>query len=292
MSLPLPRTPRIATFSIVATDGLDWGVAVASKFLAVGSAVPAARAEVGAIATQAMANTGYKQLGLDLLEAGRPASEVVEVLTGDDEGREHRQLGVVDRHGGAATYTGSKCFEWAGGRTGKGCACQGNILAGPAVVDSLLSVFEDSTGDLVDRLMASLAAGDLAGGDRRGRQSAAILVVRRHAGYGGFDDRMVDLRVEDHPQPIPELSRLLELWRLYFQKASPESMLPLNDALYTRLRTALGRAGRLPEGGSTDQLWSAFEAWVSEENLEERVSSREEIDPLVLNKLEALPSAG
>ncbi len=288
----MPRTPLIATFSIVATDGVDWGVAVASKFLAVGSAVPAARAEVGAIATQAMANTSYKQLGLDLLEAGRPASEVVEVLTGDDEGREHRQLGVVDRHGGAATYTGSRCFEWAGGRTGKGCACQGNILTGPEVVDALLTVFESSTGELVDRLMGALAAGDLAGGDRRGRQSAAILVVRRHAGYGGFDDQMVDLRVDDHLEPIPELSRLLGLWKLYFEKASSESLLPVDDALVARLRSALERAGRLPEGADLDELWLAFEAWVSEENLEERLASHETIDPLVLAKLEALPSAG
>jgi uncharacterized Ntn-hydrolase superfamily protein len=292
VSLAVPRTPLIATFSIVATDGVDWGVAVASKFLAVGSAVPAARAEVGAIATQAMANTSYKQLGLDLLEAGRPASEVVEVLTGDDEGREHRQLGVVDRHGGAATYTGSRCFEWAGGRTGKGCACQGNILTGPEVVDALLTVFESSTGELVDRLMGALAAGDLAGGDRRGRQSAAILVVRRHAGYGGFDDQMVDLRVDDHLEPIPELSRLLGLWKLYFEKASPESLLPVDDDLVARLRSALERAGRLPEGADLDELWLAFEAWVSEENLEERLASHETIDPLVLAKLEALPSAG
>jgi uncharacterized Ntn-hydrolase superfamily protein len=292
VSLAVPRTPLIATFSIVATDGVDWGVAVASKFLAVGSAVPAARAEVGAIATQAMANTSYKQLGLDLLEAGRPASEVVEVLTGDDEGREHRQLGVVDRHGGAATYTGSRCFEWAGGRTGKGCACQGNILTGPEVVDALLTVFESSTGELVDRLMGALAAGDLAGGDRRGRQSAAILVVRRHAGYGGFDDQMVDLRVDDHLEPIPELSRLLGLWKLYFEKASSESLLPVDDALVARLRSALERAGRLPEGADLDELWLAFEAWVSEENLEERLASHETIDPLVLAKLEALPSAG
>ena len=288
----MPRTPLIATFSIVATDGVDWGVAVASKFLAVGSAVPAARAEVGAIATQAMANTSYKQLGLDLLEAGRPASEVVEVLTGDDEGREHRQLGVVDRHGGAATYTGSRCFEWAGGRTGKGCACQGNILTGPEVVDALLTVFESSTGELVDRLMGALAAGDLAGGDRRGRQSAAILVVRRHAGYGGFDDQMVDLRVDDDLEPISELSRLLGLWKLYFEKASSESLLPVDDALVARLRSALERAGRLPEGADLDELWLAFEAWVSEENLEERLASHETIDPLVLAKLEALPSAG
>lgn len=288
----MPRQARIATFSIVATDGVDWGVAVASKFLAVGSAVPAAQAEVGALATQAMANTGYKVLGMELLEAGRPASEVVEVLTGDDDGREHRQLGVVDRHGGAATYTGSQCYEWAGGRTGKGCACQGNILAGPEVVDALLTVFETSTGELVDRLMAALAAGDEAGGDRRGRQSAAILVVRRHAGYGGFDDRMVDLRVEDHPRPIPELSRLLNLWRLYFEKASAESLLPVDAALLLRLRKALERAGRIEPKATVESLWVAFEAWVSEENLEERVPNREAIDPLVLAKLESTPSAG
>lgn len=292
MSSVPPASPRIATFSIVATDGIDWGVAVASKFLAVGSAVPAARAEVGAIATQAMANTGYKTLGLELLEAGRPASEVVEVLTGDDEGREHRQLGVVDRHGSAATYTGSRCFEWAGGRTGKGCACQGNILAGPEVVDTLLTVFEASTGDLVDRLLAALQGGDLAGGDRRGRQSAAILVARRHAGYGGFDDRMVDLRVEDHPEPIPELARLLDLWKLYFDKASPETLLPVDDAIVARIRSSLGRTGRVSDDADLAQVWLAFDSWVSEENLEERSSTHDRIDPLLLAKLEALPEAG
>lgn len=292
MTLALPSRTRIATFSIVATDGVDWGVAVASKFLAVGSAVPAAQAEIGALATQAKANTGYKVLGMELLEAGRPASEVVEVLTGDDDGREHRQLGVVDRHGGAATYTGSQCYEWAGGRTGKGCACQGNILTGPEVVDALLTVFESSTGDLVDRLMTALAAGDEAGGDKRGRQSAALLVARRHAGYGGFDDRMVDLRVEDHPRPIPELSRLLDLWRLYFDKASAESLLPVDDAMRTRLRQALERAGRVEPKASQEAVWAAFDAWISEENLEERAPSREAIDPLVLTKLEAAPSAG
>ncbi|MGH7666113.1 MAG: DUF1028 domain-containing protein [Candidatus Dormibacteria bacterium] len=286
------RRPPIATFSIVASDGLDWGVAVASRFLAVGSAVPAARAEVGAIATQAMANTAYKNRALELLEAGRPASEVVEALTGDDDGREHRQVGVVDRHGAAATYTGSQCFEWAGGRTGKGCACQGNILTGPEVVDALLNHFEAAQGELVDRLMTALRAGDAAGGDRRGRQSAALLVVRKEGGYGGFDDRMIDLRVEDDPKPIPELARLLDLWRLYFEKVSPERLVSVDDAILDRLRSALERSGRLPSGGSAAQVWAALEAWVSEENLEERVRSPEAIDPLILARLERVPAGG
>ena len=287
-----PRDPLVATFSIVATDGHDWGVAVASKFLAVGSAVPAARADVGALATQAMANTSYKTLGMELLEAGRPASEVVEALTGDDDERESRQLGVVDRHGGAATYTGSKCFEWAGGRTGQGCACQGNILAGPEVVDALLTVFESSQGELAGRLLAALTAADKAGGDRRGRQSAAILVVRQKGGYRGLDDRMVDLRVDDHPQPIPELTRLLGLWKLHFERVSPESFLPVDEQIASRIGKALQRRRRLSKGASPDKLWVAFDAWIAEENLEERSLSHDSVDPLVLAKLEGSPPFG
>lgn len=292
MSPTSPRDPSVATFSVVATDGRDWGVAVASKFLAVGSAVPAARAGVGAIATQAMANTSYKTLGMELLEAGRPASEVVEALTGDDDERESRQLGVVDRNGGAATYTGASCFEWAGGRTGQGCACQGNILAGADVVDALLTVFESSQGDLVDRLLAALTAADKAGGDRRGRQSAALLVVRPHGGYRGLDDRMVDLRVDDHPQPIPELTRLLGLWKLHFERVSPDSFLPIDDQLAARIGSALHRRRRLPKTVGREKLWVAFDAWIAEENLEERSLSHDSIDPLVLAKLEGAPPFG
>jgi len=262
---------------------------VASKFLAVGSAVPAARAEVGALATQAMANTSYKTLGMGLLEAGRPASEVVEALTGDDDERESRQLGVVDRHGGAATYTGSKCFEWAGGRTGQGCACQGNILAGPEVVDTLLTVFESSQGELADRLLAALTAADRAGGDRRGRQSAALLVVRQQGGYRGLDDRMVDLRVDDHPQPIPELTRLLGLWKLLFERVSPDSFLPVDEQIASRIGSALQRRQRLAKGANRDNLWVAYDAWIAEENLEERSLSHDSVDPLVLAKLEGSP---
>ncbi len=277
----------IATFSICATDGRDWGVAVASKFLAVGSAVPAARAGVGAVATQAFANTSYRESGLKLLETGTSAQDVVARLTADDPEREHRQLGVVDAEGRAATFTGSKCFDWAGGQTGPGCACQGNILAGPQVVGALLETFQGSSGPLTDRLLLALAAGDEAGGDRRGRQSAAILVVRSGSGYGGFDDRMIDLRVDDHLRPVPELGRLVRLWRVYFEVTEPEAMLPVDAAMVSRLRVALERRGRQVAGTDVESVFLSLEAWAGMENLEERCGSRELIDPVVLEMLEA-----
>ncbi|MDQ1625990.1 MAG: hypothetical protein QOJ49_1488, partial [Actinomycetota bacterium] len=191
--------------------GGSWGVAVASKFLAVGSAVPAAEVGVGAIATQSLANLAYRPDGLRLLAAGHSAQETLDALTAADEGRDQRQAGVVDRDGGAATFTGPGCHAWAGGRTGPGYAVQGNILTGPEVVDAKLATRRDRSGDrLAERLLAVLTAGDQAGGDRRGRQSAALLVAAPGGGYGGHDIE-VDLRVDDHPGPVPELGRLLEL---------------------------------------------------------------------------------
>jgi len=207
--------PRFGTFSIVAYDAerKAWGVAVQSKFIAVGAVVPYAEAGVGAVATQALANPAYGPRGLALLREGRSAEEVVRRLTGDDPGRDERQLGVVDAKGRAASFTGAKCMEWAGHEVGDGFACQGNILFGPAVVRAMARTYESTPGDLLDKLLAALAAGQREGGDRRGMQSAAILASRAGGGYGG-SDRWVDVRVDDHPSPIEELRRVFRLYDL------------------------------------------------------------------------------
>jgi uncharacterized Ntn-hydrolase superfamily protein len=204
--------PRPATFSIVAADpeAGEAGVAVASRFFAVGSVVPFATAGVGAVATQSFANTTYGPRGLDLLERGLGVDEVVQVLTRGDDGREQRQLGIVAAGGESATYTGAKCLPWAGGRHGPGYAVQGNILAGEQVVAAMERAFLDTRGKaLAERLLAALVAGDAAGGDSRGKQSAALVVVREKGGYGGFTDRAVDVRADDHPDPMTELGRLV-----------------------------------------------------------------------------------
>ena len=266
------------TFSIVArsADGAQWGVAVASKFLAVGAAVPAAAFGVGAVATQAAANLRYRPDGLALLAEGRGAQEVLDALTGADDGRDERQAGIVDRDGGAATFTGPGCHPWAGGRTGDGWAVQGNILTGPEVVDAMAEAFEASTGPLAHRLVAALTAGDAAGGDRRGKQSAALYVVSEGGGYGGGSDVLVDVRVDDHPEPVGELARLLDLYDLYFGK--PESTLPLEGDLATEVARRLARLGH-----------PSLDSWAGVENYEERMVDGA-IDPVVLAKLrEATP---
>ncbi|MBT5017974.1 MAG: DUF1028 domain-containing protein [Planctomicrobium sp.] len=203
----------VSTFSIVAYDPntKEWGIGVASKFLAVGHVVPWAKAGQGAIATQSFANTTYGPEGLKLLKSGAPASEVIKVLTDADPMRANRQLGIVDQTGEAATFTGEKCLPWAGGKIGDYFACQGNILAGPEVIDDMAKSFEESKGPLAWRIMEALKAADAAGGDIRGRQSAAILVVKEDAGYAGLNDRMIDFRVDDHETPIQELDRILGL---------------------------------------------------------------------------------
>jgi uncharacterized Ntn-hydrolase superfamily protein len=252
------------TFSIVArsADGESWGVAVASKFLAVGAAVPAAVAGVGAIATQADANVAYKGLALAHLDAGATASVALTRLLEEDEGRDHRQVGIVDVDGGAATHTGHACIEWAGGEMGEGFAVQGNCLAGEDVVLAMVAAWKASSPDLplAHRLLAALTAGDDAGGDKRGRQSAALLVVREGAGYGGNDDIAVDLRVDDHAAPIPELARLLDLNDLYLTASTDEEKVPVTAALDEELQ-AFARV----------QGHADFHEWVGTENYEMRV---------------------
>ena len=208
----------VATFSIVAFDEKEneWGVAVQSKFLAVGSLVPWAKAEVGAIATQSYANTTYGPNGLEMLSKGLSAQQTLDKLVENDPQRDSRQVGIVDAKGNVATYTGKKCHDWAGGKTGKHFAVQGNILASQEVVDKMAEAFEKHEGDLGDRLIAALHAGQSAGGDVRGRQSAAVLIVRKNGGYAGLNDRYRDLRVDDHPEPIKELQRIYELHKKTF----------------------------------------------------------------------------
>ncbi|MGO4256347.1 DUF1028 domain-containing protein [Marmoricola sp. RAF53] len=256
------------TFSIVARsfDGPygdpAWGVAVASKFLAVGNAVPAAVAGVGAVATQADANVAWKGVGLSLLDEGATAEVALQRMLEEDEKRDHRQVGIVDVDGGAASHTGAACLEWAGGATGEGFAIQGNILAGPQVVEAMRTAWEESEGaPLARRLLAALAAGDAAGGDRRGRQSAALLVVREGAGYGGGDDVAVDLRVDDHTAPVDELARLLDLNDLYLTASTEEEKVVVTPDLEAELEERARAAGH-----------PSFLAWVGTENYEMRVA--------------------
>lgn len=270
------------TFSIVARseDGESWGVAVASKFLAVGSSVPAAVAGIGAIATQADANVAYKGLALAHLDDGATAEVALQRLLEEDPGRDHRQVGIVDVEGNAATHTGRECFDWAGGRTGPGYAIQGNILTGPEVVEAMVEAWEQSGPDapLARRLLAALTAGDLAGGDRRGRQSAALVVVRERAGYGGKDDIAVDLRVDDHPDPLPELTRLLDLNDLYLTASTEAEKVQVTADLADELER-LARAA-----GARD-----FMAWVGTENYEMRVADDGSwVDIAVLEILRAI----
>jgi uncharacterized Ntn-hydrolase superfamily protein len=275
-------TRVVATYSIVTCD-LDagqWGVAVQSKFLAVGSVVPWAEPHVGAIATQSYANPRYGPDGLALLREGRSAGEVIEALTRGDDGRAERQVGVVDGQGRAATFTGDRCHDWAGGRRGIGYAAQGNILVSEATVNALAVTFEQNVHlSLAERLIECLAAAQAAGGDRRGQQSASLLVVEKDAGYANLSDVVVDLRVDDHERPIAELRRLYGLHNELFGVTPPEDWVTVDEALAAELRDRLGKLGY--EG----ELGKAFNDWAGTENLEERVDGLERIDPVVLGAL-------
>jgi uncharacterized Ntn-hydrolase superfamily protein len=304
------------TFSIVARDPSngDLGGGVASKFLAVGSVVSHAQAGVGAIATQALANFTYGANGLAMLRSGISAAETVRQLTEGDEGRDHRQLGIVDAAGGAASFTGANCIDWAGGRTAEGVAAQGNLLAGKAVVDALIDTYLGGGLPFPELLLRSLKAADDAGGDRRGRQSCALLVVREGGGYGGNNDRLIDLRVDDAERPIDGVGHLLELYHLYGDRPKVEDLMPIDEPLVAELQRLLERAGYTPatasrSGGlativdslgvertgqpretpdSWDEAWQgALSEWMSVENLEERMTARGWIDPRVLEHLRA-----
>jgi len=268
------------TFSIVArsADGESWGVAVASKFLAVGSVVPAAVAEVGAIATQAWANVAYKGQALALLDEGATASVALQRLLEEDDGREHRQVGLVDGEGGAASHTGTACLAWAGGRTGDGYAVQGNILTGEEVVLAMEAAWHDVSDPgvtLARRLLAALRAGDEAGGDSRGRQSAALFVVSEGAGYDGGDDVAVDLRVDDHEDPCAELARLLDLNEWYLTPPDEADKVALSAELRAELDAFAEREGK-----------ESFAAWVGAENVEMRVGE-EWVDRRILEQVRA-----
>jgi uncharacterized Ntn-hydrolase superfamily protein len=269
--------PVVATYSIVACDleEKQWGVAVQSKFLAVGSVVPWAEPGVGAIATQAYANPSYGPNGLTLLREGLNASEVVERLTAEDEGRDHRQLGIVDAHGGSASWTGPHCNDWAGHRNGAGYAAQGNILVGEETVAALATTFEGNPQlSLPQRLIECLTAAQAAGGDRRGQQSASLLVVQEKGGYAGLSDVLVDLRVDDHERPVRELRRIYGLHDRLFGLSPREDWLPLEGELRAEVDERLGRLG-----------YDSLDAWAGVENLEERVDGEDAIDPVVLDAL-------
>jgi uncharacterized Ntn-hydrolase superfamily protein len=278
------------TFSIVGFDPRtgDLGIAVQSKFLAVGAVVPWARGGVGAVATQSWANTAYGPQGLDLLAAGRSAEEAVAALTGADSGAASRQVGIVDAQGRSATFTGADCHAWAGGVAGPHFAAQGNILVGEATVMALAETFQRAEGPLWRRLVTALGAGQAAGGDSRGQQSAALLVVRPGGGYGGFNDRLMDLRVDDSPRPIEELARLVEMFELYFLKPEPEDFLLITPEVAGEIQRLLIRSGDY--SGAVSGVWdaatfAALERYGGRENLEERLlheASDARIDRTVL----------
>jgi uncharacterized Ntn-hydrolase superfamily protein len=277
------------TFSIVAfePESESWGVAVASKCLAVGFAVPWGGAHAGAVATQALANLSYGPDGVAMLRSGRSAAEVVKALVGPDKLAAHRQLGVVDARGTAANHTGADCLPWAGGITDGEVSVQGNILAGEQVPKAMLRAYRAGKGETLQmRLLHAIEAGDAAGGDRRGRQSAAVRVWREGASYGGGLDVFVDLRVDDSPAPIPELARLLALHNLYFVKGDPKTLIDIDDKLTGEISAALDRLGYAPEKGFRDALGR----WIGTENFEER-DVPGKIDPLVLEHLRKQVSA-
>jgi uncharacterized Ntn-hydrolase superfamily protein len=266
---------QLNTFSIVAHDPEEnaWGVAVASKFLAAGALVSWAQAGVGAVATQSYAKVGFGPEGLRMMSEGKSASETLKALLEADAGRETRQVGIVDAQGGAAAHTGAKCNDWAGHKVGEGFTCQGNILAGAETVEAMHDAYIATKGELADRLVAALRAGESAGGDKRGKQSAAVLVVRPNGGYGGDNDRYIDLRVDDDEAPVKKLQDLLASHHLFFGTAHAEDQLAIDENIARELQQMMLGQGYM--GGEVNGIWDevsqqAFMVLVGNENLEER----------------------
>jgi uncharacterized Ntn-hydrolase superfamily protein len=283
-----------STFSIVAADPEtgEVGVAVQSKFLSVGAVVPFVRAGAGAIATQAFANTAYGPRTLDLLSRGATPDEVSAELVAADDGRDDRQFGIVAADGRSATYTGSRCIAAAAGIAGDHFAAQGNCLAGTAVVDALAATFRETRGHLADRLVAALVAAQAQGGDKRGQQSAALVIEKFRGGYAGFNDRYVDLRVDDHATPIEELSRLLDMHKLYFFAPAPGDLIEVDAAIGSELARELVRVGALrsTNGAFDDAARNALVSFMHVENLENRVRDDGRIDRQTLDYLRSAPA--
>ncbi len=280
-----------STFSIVARDPVngDLGIIVQSKFPAVGSVVPWARANIGAIATQAWANVGYGPNGLSLLGDGHSSSETLKILLDSDEGREHRQIGIVDAFGKAVAYTGKECMEWAGHIVGDGFSCQGNILTGEDVVSDMAEAFENTESDLIEKLFAGLIAGQAAGGDRRGMQSAAILVVREKGGYEGGNDRYVDVRVDEHPSPIDELVRIFNIYDMtLLSREDPNLLVKIEGDLLAIIQEALITLGYLEDAREKsfgNRTKSALTEWINTNNFENKARDDGTIWPSVVDYL-------
>lgn len=288
------KIPRdfVNTFSIVGRDPEtnELGVAVASKFLSVGALVPWAKAGVGAIATQSWVNQEYGKRGLELMAEGKTAEEVMDLLTASDDNKALRQAGFVDANGNSASYTGSECYSWAGSITGPNFACQGNILVGEEVIQRMAQAFQNSEGDLSERLIAALLAGDEAGGDSRGKQSAALLVVKENGGYGGFDDRYIDIRVDEHTEPVKELKRILYLHQLYFTKSKPEDILKVEGELKAHVAGMLTTLNYLTSAdtSSDEEVFEALKSFHLIENFDERIQDAGFVDKKVVEFMEGL----
>ncbi|TMW70442.1 DUF1028 domain-containing protein [Alteribacter natronophilus] len=287
------KEPPVATFSIIGydPDTEEWGIAVQSKFLGVGAVVPWAKAGVGAVATQSYANTSYGPEGLAMLESGMTPGEVAQELVKDDEDRALRQFAVMDKNGDTAAYTGDDCYSWAGHKAGKYCTAQGNILVSEDTVAALTETFESTDGTLAERLLKALDKAQEAGGDSRGKQSAALYVVQERGGYGGYNDRKFDLRVDDHPEPIRELKRLFELHSLYFSRPDENELLDIEEDVLAEVQELLRAEGLLDTSYDTynPAVKEALKTYFMQENFDERWQESDRIDPYVLTYMKNKP---